>query len=185
LGGGARCSASKRAEVEREPISWLEAEPGRVEVEKEVMADRAPQMVWFEGLGRGLGRGGFEGLAPLWPMPRRRPSGLERLTGGAQLRLRVEYRQGFPAQPPRLVPLSPAPGVERRMQERFHVNGDGSICLILHPSDWSSDNHAADLVEKASGWFVEYLAVECGLIQEMSREGIFNDDYLDARLGKL
>ena len=149
------------------------------------MAARAAEMEWFEGPDRGLGRGGFEGLAPLWPIPRPEPAGLLRLTEGRRLRLRVDFRAGAPAQPPRLVALDPAPSVETRMQERFHVNGDGSICLIMHPSDWSSDHTAADLVEKASGWFIEYLAVERGLIEEMSAAGLFEDDSLDAKLEAL
>src|SRR6476620_11502024 len=119
------------------------------------MVKRAPEMEWFDDPGKGLGAGGFEGLAPEWPFQRPRPAGLRKLTGGRQLRLRVEYQQGFPAQPPRLMPLDPDPGTERRMMERFHINGDGSICLILHGSEWSSDDHAAALVEKASGWFIE------------------------------
>jgi hypothetical protein len=171
--------------VKRESISWLEAEPGRVSWERQEMARLAPAMEWREVDGEHFPNGGFEGLAPEWPFERKCPAGLKKLTGGAALRLRVVYGQGFPALPPLLFPLDPVPEPGVRMSEKVHVNGDGSICLILHPSDWRCGESAAALVEKASGWFIEFLAIEHGLIEVMSPAGLFASDTLDEALEKL
>jgi hypothetical protein len=169
--------------MERTPISWIEAEPDRVELEKCEMADRAPEMAWREG--EELPNGGFEGLAPEWPFARDPPEKLDKLTEGKQLSVQVRFFEGYPAQPPRLFALDPEPSVEERLREEVHVNGDGSICLILHPSDWSSSECAVELVTKASGWFLEYLAVGRGLIGAMSPAGMFASTELDAKIEEL
>ena len=160
-------------------MSWLQAEPERVVAEREAMADKAPQMKWFEPGENGFQSGGFEGNAPEWPIDRTRPEKLHELTEGERLSLRVEFLQGFPAQPPRLMPLDPKPEIEERLNEAVHVNSDGSLCMIRHPSQWRTADLAVDLVEKASGWFIEYLAVRRGMITEMSRSGLFVSTDLD------
>lgn len=171
--------------MEREPISWLEAEPRRVIVEQEAMGDRAPQMVWYCPGENGLQSGGFEGEGPEWPIDRSRPKKLHELTDGKRLRLRVEFPQGFPAQPPHLVPLDPEPKIEERLDEAVHINSDGSLCMIRHPSQWQTTDLAVDLVEKASGWFIEYLAIHRGLITKMSRSGLFVSTDLDQCIEEL
>jgi hypothetical protein len=171
--------------VSRDPIRWLDAEPERVAAEREGMADRAPQMHWHGPGENGYQAGGFDGEAPEWPIDRPRPEKLHELTGGKCLRLRVELPQGFPAQPPRLVPLDPEPEIEERLNEAVHVNSDGSLCMIRHPSQWRTADLAVHLVEKASGWFIEYLAVRKGLITEMSRSGLFVSTDLDQRIEEL
>jgi len=169
--------------MERDPIPWIEAEPDRVEFEKREMRDRAPDMEWQQG--EELPSGGFVGIAPVWPFDRDQPAKLEKLTGGKRLLVRLRFREGYPAQPPRLFPLDPEPPPEERLREEVHVNGDGSICLILHPSDWSSSECAADLLTKASGWFLEYLAVKAGLIEAMSSAGMFASTELDSKIEDL
>jgi hypothetical protein len=169
--------------VERDPISWVDAEPNRVEFEKREMQDRAPDMEWRQG--GGFPSGGFEGLAPEWPFNRDQPKKLQTLTAGKRLSVRLQFWEGYPAQPPRLFPLDPEPPREERLREEVHVNGDGSICLILHPSDWSSSECAADLLTKASGWFLEYLAVKGGLVDAMSPAGMFASTELDKRIEEL
>jgi hypothetical protein len=171
--------------LDREPISWLQAEPGRVVAEREAMADRAPEMEWFEPGENGFQSGGFEGYGPEWPINRIRPEKLHELTDGKRLRLRVEFLQGFPAQPPRLVPLDPEPEVDERLNEAVHVNSDGSLCMIRHSSQWRTADLAIDLVEKASGWFIEYLAVHKRLVTEMSKSGLFVSTDLDQRIEEL
>ncbi len=171
--------------MDRESISWLQAEPGRVVAEREAMADRAPQMKWHGPGENGFQSGGFEGEGPEWPIDRTQPEKLHKLTDGKRLRLRVELPQGFPAQPPRLVPLDPEPEIEERLNEAVHVNSDGSLCMIRHPSQWQTADLAVDLVEKASAWFIEYLAVHKGLITEMSSSGLFVSMDLDQRIEEL
>jgi hypothetical protein len=152
-------------------ISWYEAEPAVLERERAAMAEHAPEMEWIE---EGAGR--WEGYAPEWPFPRDRPEpGLERLLGGARLQLRVEYVQAHPAVPPILTPLSPIPSRERRLRHDWHINGDGTLCLLAADILWRPDDTAADLVLKASGWIIEYRLKERGRIESMSETGLYDD----------
>jgi hypothetical protein len=50
--------------------------------------------------------------------------------------------------------------------------------------DWRpGDDTAADLVRKASGWFIEYLLMEDEKIEAMTIHGIFEDTSLDELIG--
>ena len=155
--------------------SWLEAEPARLAREQDTMAELAPEMVWLPD----LPAGGWEGLAPAWPAPRSAPDGLERLLAGRQLNVGVYYTQAFPSVEPRLVPLDPEPPLERRILHSWHLNGDGTLCLLRTADLWTGRETAADLVVKASGWFIEYLLMEREAIDRMSENGIYDDDSRD------
>jgi hypothetical protein len=147
-----------------------------LERERVAMAEHAPEMEWVE---EGAGR--WEGHAPEWPFPRDRPDpGLTRLLAGARLQLRVEYVQAHPAVAPVLVPLSPIPPRERRLRHDWHINGDGTLCLLAADILWRPDDTAADLVLKASGWIIEYRLKERGRIKSMSDTGLYDDASLDA-----
>jgi|GEM_PF-3914228 len=50
--------------------------------------------------------------------------------------------------------------------------------------DWQLTDTAADLVRKASGWFIEYLLLETNAIEKMSVRGIFTDTTLDPEFAK-
>lgn len=155
--------------------SWLEAEPARLACEHDAMAKIAPEMVWLAD----KAAGGWQGLAPAWPIPRPAPKGLERLLAGRQLRVGVCYSQAFPSVEPRLVPLDPEPPIERRILESWHLNGDGTLCLLRTADLWTGHETAADLIVKASGWFIEYLLMERGAIERMSDNGIYDDESRD------
>jgi hypothetical protein len=145
------------------------------------MASEAPDMHWLE-----IGSvGGWKGLAPEWPIPRPRPGGLDSLLLGRRLELSVEYLQAHPAVAPTLNPLNPIPPRERRFAHAWHLNGDGTLCLLSRASDWRLSDTAADLVVKASGWFIEYLLKERGLISAISDTGLYDDDRYDALLDGL
>jgi hypothetical protein len=169
--------------VARPAIPWFEAEPKRLELEKGRMAVRAPEMSWV--LSGEYAAGAWEGVAPKWPFEREEPDQLSELLPGSGLRLRVEYLQGFPAQPPWAYPLDPEPDSTERLSERLHLNGDGSLCLIRSPADWRPWWSAADIVDKAASWCVWYLAVKKGLAQKMPPTGIYDDAKLDEVLGRL
>ena len=156
-------------------VSWQEAELQRLLREREEMSRCCPDMVWRHD----ARAGGWEGLAPEWPMPRARPAGLENLLSGRRLRLRVDYSPAFPMVEPRLWPLEPEPPRERRLRHPWHLNADGSLCLLEQAWDWDPSATAADLVVKASGWFIEYRLMEAGRITEMSERGIYVDASLD------
>jgi hypothetical protein len=139
------------------------------------MAAHAPDMEWIQ---QGAGR--WEGLAPEWPFSRERPDpGLNRLLGGAPLRLCVEYRQAHPAVSPILIPLDPIPPRERRLRHDWHINGDGTLCLLAADVLWRPDDTAAELVLKASGWVLEYRLKELGLLEAMSSTGLYDDPSRD------
>lgn len=156
-------------------IRWYEAEPLVFERERAAMAVHAPEMAWLdEGAGR------WEGFAPEWPVARDRPDpGLTRLLGAERLHLRVEYVQAHPAVAPIVIPLSPIPPRERRLRHDWHVNGDGTLCLLAADILWRPDDTAVDLVIKASGWLIEYRLKERDLIEAMSDTGLYDDARLD------
>lgn len=164
---------------ERPRQTWLEAEPERAAREREAMAGLAPEMEWLDEPA-----GGWEGLAPAWPIARPEPGGLQRLLQGRQLHLRVEYTQGYPMVEPRLMPLEPDVPLERRILHSWHVKGDGSLCLLQTASQWTGRDTAADLVVKASGWFIEYLLFDAGAITTMTERGLHADHSLDALLAE-
>lgn len=146
----------------------------------------APDLQWREDLLWRQGRRarGWVGRVPRWTADREEPPGAADLLAGRQLELEVLYPEAFPAVPPVLFPRDPEVPLERRTLSTWHVNGDGSLCLMQASDDWHLDDTAADLVRKASGWFIEYLLLEAGEIEKMSERGIFTDMSLDPVLAK-
>lgn len=169
---------------DRPRISWVEAETARLEAERGAMATHCADMVWHDALEWPRGRmgAGWEGLAPVWGAARPQPAGVEVLLAGRRLHLKVLYPEGFPMVPPDLYPLDPDVPIDRRTQNRWHVNGDGSLCTVQAAEDWQPEHTAADLVRKASCWFVEYLLVDGGDLDAMTRRGIYSDESVDALL---
>lgn len=162
-------------------ISWLEVEVGRADTERAAMEKLAPGMEWAEGMS-GFGRGGlvgWKGLAPAWASDRPKPPGVDELLGSRRLELLLVYGEAFPIVAPAVVPLDPKIPVSRRTAHAWHVNGDGSLCLMQSAADWQPHETAAELVIKASGWFIEYLLMERGLIERMSVAGLHASDEHD------
>lgn len=169
----------------RTPISWTVAEPGLVDREREAMAEHAPDMVWRDDLRwRNRPMVGWEGRAPAWVGDRDQPPGVEELLDGRRLELRVFYPEAFPAVPAILEPVHPEVPLERRTLNQWHVNGDGSLCLMQAADDWDLTDTAADLVRKASGWFIEYLLADAEKIDRMTQQGVLIDTSLDATLAE-
>lgn len=159
----------------------MEAEPERFEAERGAMAAVAADMEWLDD----EPAGGWEGRVPAWPFERAVPLGLDELLEGRRLRVRVHYRQAFPSVEPTLEPIDPEPPIERRILHSWHLNGDGTLCLLRTADLWTGRESAADLVVKASGWFIEYLLMERGAIEHMTENGINHDDSLDAIIEEL
>jgi hypothetical protein len=155
--------------------SWLEAEPKRLASEKEAMRAIVSNLKWIDD----DPAGGWKGPVPEWPFDRPAPPHLEDFLADRRLSVRVEYLQSFPMVEPKVWPLDPEPEPRCRTDARWHVLGDGSLCLLRSASDWTGRETAADLVVKASGWFLEFLLMEAGLIEEMTVDGIANDPRLD------
>jgi hypothetical protein len=138
------------------------------------MAGIAKDLNWSEGPA-----GGWRGLAPVWPFDRTPPDGFDAFLGGRRFKMAVEYSQAFPMVEPKIWPLDPEPDPLYRTQHDWHVNPDGSLCLLQAATSWTGVETAADLVVKAAGWFLEYLLMEAGVIERMTESGIVNDDSLD------
>lgn len=162
-------------------VSWTAANPAVVERERDAMAEVAPDMVWADDLLWRYGRVafGWRGAAPVWSAEREAAPGLPDFVNGRRLELEIFYPESFPATPPALFPVVPDVPLVRRTLHKWHMNGDGSLCLLQTALDWPLDGTAADLVKKASGWFLEYLLLEAGLIDAMSENGINSDDSFD------
>lgn len=147
------------------------------------MAQHAPEMTWAESLDfRSRPVVGWAGQAPVWAGERSKPAGVDELLVGQQLGLVVLYPEAFPMVPPVLLPLYPEVPIERRTLHKWHVNGDGTLCLLQAAEDWQPTDTAADLVRKASGWFIEYLLLEAERIDAMTERGILSDTSLDSKL---
>ena len=145
------------------------------------MAAVAPGMAWREDLLWPDGRParGWVGTVPRWAADREKPAGVDELLDGRQLELTILYPEAFPAVPPALFPVDPEVPLDRRTLHQWHVNGNGSLCLMQAADDWQLTDTAADLLRKAAGWFIEYLLVEAGEIDAMTLAGIFNSSELD------
>jgi hypothetical protein len=161
--------------VELAGLPWFEAEPARLAAEQAAMAAVAPELGWTDQ----VPGGGWVGLAPVWPFPRPRPSGLEGVLAGRRLRLGVVCSQAHPMVAPKLWPLDPEPEIAQRTVHDWHVNGDGSLCLLQMAAAWTGAELAAELVVKAAGWFLEFLLMQAGVVQAMTSNGIAGSDALD------
>lgn len=156
-------------------ISWTVAEPGALAREQYAVSEVAPDLDWWEN----DGACGWSGQAPVWPLERNQPLGLGRYLGGRRLTIDVVYSAAHPMAPPKIWPVDPEPEFLARTQHRWHVNGDGSLCLLQAADDWDGQGTAADLVVKAAGWFLEYLLLSDGVIDAMTESGIVSDASLD------
>ena len=152
-------------------VSWMEDDPARLELELAAMPEVAPGLTW-DGYA-------WRGQAPLWPFERPCPDGLETFVGDRRLMLEVTYFESFPMVAPRFMPLDPEPDIAARTRHEWHVNGDGSLCMFQNFADWDPYATAADLIPKASGWFLEYLLLTSARIDSMSIGGIASDDQHD------
>ena len=91
----------------------------------------------------------------------------------------VRCGQAYPAAPPCIVPLDPAPEIGERTQQRWHVNGDGTLCLFQNEAVWSTRATLVDVLLKAAGWRIEYALIKAGLMESMTDRGIVTDTKLD------
>ncbi len=155
--------------------TWWMDEPALLRGEQDAMASVAPSLTWAN-----RGAGSWAGLVPAWPFDRPAPPGLDTFLAGRRLRVQVSYGHAFPMTPPTVWPLDPEPSIEQRTQHAWHVNGDGSLCLLEAAAAWTGRDPAAELVIKAAGWFIEYLLMSADLITQMTRTGLGADLSMDA-----
>jgi len=159
----------------RARVAWYDVEPAALEREKRAMPLVAPGLEWVDD----LPAGGWRGSVPVWPFERRVPPELDAFLGGVRLIVEVVYSQAHPMAPPRVRPLEPEPSWSARTQHIWHVNGDGTLCLMQATDDWHPTDTAADLIVKAAGWYLEFQLMERGVIGAMTERGLVYDDGLD------
>ncbi|WP_233226336.1 hypothetical protein [Amycolatopsis sp. CA-126428] len=87
----------------------------------------------------------------------------------------VKYGHAYPMVPPAIYPLDPVPEPVEYTQARFHVMGDGSLCLLQDAATWTGRDSITDLLLKAAGWRIEYTLLKAGVIEAMTINGIVTD----------
>lgn len=164
------------------PVSWTTAEAEHLDKERAEVMAIAPGLRWVTGLQVGWrdDLAGFQGPLPPWCAARPKPAGVDELLGGAQMVVQIAYREATPMVPPAIYPLDPDVPIERRTDHTWHVNSDGSLCLLQTAYLWVPGSTAAPLIVKATCWFIEYELMERGLITEMTEQGIAQDTAYDA-----
>lgn len=163
-------------------VRWHEAEPERLAAELAAMDAVAPALEWdFDGP---YGGGAWVGELPLWPFERAMPVGLD-LAITERFRVAITLDQSFPATEPSVHPINPEPSIQHRLDHSWHLRGDGCLCLLQVPADWTGRDHAADLAIKAAGWYLEYLLLEAGLVKTMSLGGLAASMRYDAFVTRL
>ncbi|MDV6286644.1 hypothetical protein [Rhodococcus jostii] len=155
-------------------FSWWLHEPARLERDQREMRADFPEMQWSPS-----SSGTWEGILSLWPFDRVQPAGLDVLLDSRGLELQIRCGEAYPIVAPSLFPVNPEPEVVERTQHRWHVNGDGSLCLFQDESTWTGRQSLTDLLCKAAGWNIEYALMKAGAIETMTVNGITSDDHLD------
>ncbi|MEU8422131.1 hypothetical protein AB0C15_14775 [Micromonospora sp. NPDC048835] len=97
----------------------------------------------------------------------------------------VVYGHAYPMVPPAIFPLDPEPPVSARTDQRWHVMGDGSLCLFQDDATWTGRDSLVELLLKAAGWRVEFELMSRGVIEAMTINGIVEDSHFDRLLAEL
>lgn len=120
---------------------WYTNDPARLVLEQRVMKERFPQ---FE-----LRR---DGNQLVW-------FGTLESNSNQPYEMALYYPDNFPAEPPKIFPITPALTVWKDEQNHVlkHQFNDGSLCLF-HPRDrtWQSNTTAATLLAITSLWLFAY-----------------------------
>ncbi|MFI5761306.1 hypothetical protein ACIA8F_10190 [Streptomyces sp. NPDC051563] len=156
------------------PIPWWAAEPRRFERDQHEIPAAFPDLAYDAE-----GGGSWQGTLPLWPFDRPQPAHLTNWTGDTGLRFLMAYRHSYPMVPPHILPLDPLPELAEWTQSRWHVNGDGTLCLLRSDDLWTGRASVVDLLIKAAAWRVEHALMKHGVIPQMSECGIAEDDRFD------
>lgn len=120
---------------------------------------------------------GWVGRLPLWPFERAEPLDFPESVTGLGILLLIP--PSYPMAMPRVMPIDPEPKFVERTQHRWHVNGDGSLCMLQEQRNWTGREKITDLLLKAAGWRLEYELVRAGIYDAMSLNGIVTDSSRD------
>lgn len=149
-------------------VHWDEAEPARLAFDLEDLSVAAPalrydaqQRVW-------------QGRLPLWPFPRPVPPGLLVVLPEG-MNARIEPSPAHPLEEPAVFPLDVDVEVRHRLDHRWHISGDGRLCLTRGPLAWEPEDRISELVLKAAAWRCELALLQAGVVTAMSQNGIASD----------
>jgi hypothetical protein len=156
------------------PATWWRCEPRRLARDRAEIAELFPDLEW-----RDVGAGLWVGRLPRWPFSRPEPAGLADLVGDLGLDVAVEYGHAYPMVAPSIHPMDIEVGFLERTDQRWHVMGDSSLCLLQSHAEWDPRGSIVDLLLKAAGWRVEYALMKTGVIEAMTINGIVVDDQID------
>lgn len=155
-------------------VSWWQAEPSRLRRDQSEMLEAFPEVTFVEEE-----QGGWRGRLPLWPFERPEPDGLVTLTQGKGLLFELRYGAAYPLVYPWIFPLDPEPEPMELTQTRWHVLGNGALCLFRTQQDWDPASSVVELLRKAAGWRIEYALLKRGVREDMTLAGIVRDCALD------
>ena len=155
-------------------VPWWKAEPARLRRDRAEVSASFPDLVFVED-----GQAGWRGRLPLWPFERAEPSGLDRLAGGRGLDLELRYSAAYPVVYPWIFPVDPEPLPLELTQTRWHVLGNGALCLFQTQQDWDPASTVVELLRKAAGWRIEHALLKAGVLQDMTMAGIVRDASVD------
>jgi ubiquitin-protein ligase len=150
--------------------SWWQDEAARLDRDLDDLKAAGFDLAWTA-----VSSGRLDGRLPTWPLDRPAPDGLDELLPDGGLLVHLEFGHAYPMVCPRVFPEDPKPTLERWTQHRWHVNGDGSLCLLQSADAWDPNTALSDVLRKAAAWRVEYALVEAGVVPAMSVSGIVSD----------
>jgi hypothetical protein len=151
---------------------WSESEPSRFRKDTAALAAFAPKLIWDPAAQ------GWIGELPVWTFDRPKPDGLDALLPRG-LNVALCPPPAYPMVTPAIYPIGPQPEVWTRTDHRWHVAGDGRLCLTKTPGQWDPIQPVTTLLDRAVGWHVEYALMMRGLVTEMTEYSIAADDSLD------
>jgi hypothetical protein len=164
-------------ELQAAAIPWWEQDQDRLAAEQAAMHAVAPDLLWrFEN------SGGWSGHVPLWPFRRRRPTGLAAFVGWKPFEVRITCGHAYPMIEPRVWPEQLWLPKIALGWTNWHLLPSGALCLLQDGSSWDPSAHTADLIQKISGWYLEYHLMLRRRIKRMTECGIAEDDSLDKLL---
>lgn len=161
-------------DLKKRARTWWEVQPALLTHVLGDLKDAGFDLTWGP-----TGSGVLTGRLPRWPLGRPAPEGLDDLLGGDGLAVEVVLGHAFPMVLPAVRPVEPEVPWDRWTQHRWHVNGNGTLCLLQSAQAWDPQTPLSDVLRKSAAWYVEYRLIESGVIDAMSTNGIVSDDSYD------
>jgi hypothetical protein len=155
-------------------LPWWQDEPLRLASEQAAMHAVAPGLTW-----RWEHSGGWFGHAPLWPFHRPQPPGLAAFVGHRPFAVTITCGPAYPMVEPLVWPEEIDLPLSALGLTDWHLLPCGALCLLQDDTSWNPSALAADLIEKISGWYIEYHLMRARHIRRMTEYGIADDDSLD------